>query len=324
MRCLALSAAWQESRGRSVFVGVCDSQSLRTRVRAIGADFVSLQDPHPAAADMQETLSAARDFRADWVVLDGYHFDSTYQERIRATGCRLIVIDDMCHVDHYFADVILNQDIGADELPYNCEPGTVLLLGPRYALLRPEFRVRQPGARVFDHSGKRVLITLGGSDPGNVASKVAKAFKELSDLDLELRFVIGPSNPHAGTLASEVSALKGPAEIVVDPPDMSELMAWADLAVSAAGSTCWELAFMGTPAVVIVVAQNQIRLAKGLSELGVVKNMGWANQLTASALATTMRVLLASGSQLTQMSRLGQALVDAEGVHRVIKHLKGP
>jgi UDP-2,4-diacetamido-2,4,6-trideoxy-beta-L-altropyranose hydrolase len=117
--------------------------------------------------------------------------------------------------------------------------------------------------------------------------------------------------------------LKGSAELLVDPPDLSESMAWADLAVSAAGSTCWELAFMGTPAAVIITAENQVRLAEELSKLGVVANMGWADHITARALAATVKGLLASGSQRTQMSLLGQGLVDGDGVDRVIMYLTG-
>jgi len=309
--------------GRSIFLSACDAERLRMRVQATGAQFVPLQETHPAASDLQNTLSTARGFNADWLVVDGYHFDSTYQEGVRAAGFRLMAIDDTCHLNRYHADIVLNQNISSAELSYNCEPDTKLLLGTRYALLRPEFRSRHPGRRVFDDSGNRVLVTLGGSDPGNVTLTVVEAFRKMTGPDLQLRFVIGPGNPHAGTLSSEILSLKCSAELLVDPPDMSELMAWADLAVSAAGSTCWELAFMGTPAVVLVTAQNQVRLARELSNLGVVVNMGWADRVTASALAATITEVLASGSLRTQMSVLGQGLVDGEGVDRVVMHLTG-
>ena len=67
-------------------------------------------------------------------MLDGYDFDSTYQSRIKETGCGLLVIDDTAHLDQYHADVLLNQNIHAPELHYQCEPSTQLLLGSRYAL----------------------------------------------------------------------------------------------------------------------------------------------------------------------------------------------
>jgi len=309
--------------GRSVFLSKCDADSLRRRVQATGAQFIPLQETHPAPSDLQNTLSTARGLNANWLVLDGYHFDSAYQEGVRAAGFRLMAIDDTCHLNRYYADIVLNQDIGSAELSYNCEPDTKLLLGTRYALLRPEFGSRHPGRRVFDDWGNRVLVTLGGSDPGNVTLKVVEAFRKMAEPDLQLRFVIGPGNPHAGTLSSEILSLKCSAELLADPPDMSELMAWADLAVSAAGGTCLELAFMGTPAVVMVTAENQVRLAQSLSRLGVMVNMGWADRVTASALASTITAVLESGSRRTQMSVLGQGLVDGEGVDRVVKYLGG-
>lgn len=323
MRCLALSQAWQKWGGQSVFVSVCDTESLRRRVQATGAQFVPLQAAHPAASDLQNTLSTARDFRPHWLVLDGYHFDSDYQKALREAGFRLMVIDDTCHLNRYHADILLNQNVTAAKFSYRCEGSTTLLLGTRFVLLRPEFRSIPLRPRVFDGSGNRVLVTLGGADPCNASLKVVEALEDITAGNLALRIVVGPSNSHTKTLSSKISSLKGSTEVLVNPPDMSELMTWADLAVSAAGSTCWELAFMGTPAVVIVTAQNQLGIAEELSRLGVAVNMGWAEQVVAPALAATIAELLSAGSRRTQMSLLGQRLVDGDGVDRVIMHLTG-
>jgi UDP-2,4-diacetamido-2,4,6-trideoxy-beta-L-altropyranose hydrolase len=201
MRCLALAHACRAQGGEAVFLSHCESQALCQRIRELGFELVSLEAPHPAPTDLRTTLSLLAQLTADqwrstptFVVLDGYHFDSAYQQAIQDEGRRLLVIDDTGHLPHYAADVLLNHGLLAAQTPYLLNVTTIPLLGSRYALLRPEFLAWRDWQREIPTVARRVLVTLGGSDPHNVTRKVMLALARLAEPDLEVRDVIGPAN----------------------------------------------------------------------------------------------------------------------------------
>ncbi|HIE10725.1 MAG TPA: UDP-2,4-diacetamido-2,4,6-trideoxy-beta-L-altropyranose hydrolase, partial [Kiritimatiellae bacterium] len=109
MRCLALAQAWKAHGGKAVFVTACESDALRQCILDEGFQVVLLERPYPESGDWKQTSQILRRHPGTWVVLDGYHFDSGYHRRIKEAGHPLLVIDDMAHLDHYCADIVLNQ-----------------------------------------------------------------------------------------------------------------------------------------------------------------------------------------------------------------------
>jgi spore coat polysaccharide biosynthesis predicted glycosyltransferase SpsG len=102
---------------------------------------------------------------------------------------------------------------------------------------------------------------------------------------------------------------------------MPELMAWADLAISAGGSTCWELAFMGLPFLVTILAKNQKAVAEGLEEVGAAVNLGWYDSITPTRLAQRLSSLAEAADVRAELSRRGRTLVDGKGKERVLREL---
>ena len=329
MRSLALARAWQSAGGQVTFVTCCDVEPLRERIRASGARLASLSHPHPDPADLAVTLALLADTKSQdappaptWVALDGYQFDSAYQQAIRHAGARLLVIDDVAHLGQYHADVLLNQNPGAQRLDYPCDPDTVLLLGCHYALLRPEFQRWSSFQRVTPKRVRRLLVTLGGADPHNLTGTVVAALSRLDLPQLEAKVLVGSANPHLETLRRQVrhhpEGTRPHIEMRTDVSDVSELMAWADLAVSAAGSTCWELAFMQLPAVLLVLADNQEPVARQVSAAGAATNLGRAERLTAEAIAEALWKLCRNQRRRASQSQAGRRLVDGRGAQRVV------
>ncbi len=136
---------------------------------------------------------------------------------------------------------------------------------------------------------------------------------------LEAKIVIGSSNRRLDEIReiAEKADSSVAISIIVDAPDMAALMAWADVAVSAAGSTCWELAFMGLPALLIVLADNQTGIAGGLEKAGTAVNLGWHYELTESAITKQLALLLRDSSRRSDMSEKGRKIVDGQGCQRV-------
>ena len=318
MRCLALAQAWQARGGQAVFITACESGSLRQRLADEGFQVVALERAHPDPADWEITLQTLKAHPDGWVALDGYHFDPAYQRLVKEAGHRLLVIDDTAHLDHYYADVVLNQNINAERLHYSCEPYTRLLLGTRYVLLRSEFLAWQGWQREIPKVARKVLVTLGGGDPDNQTLKVIRALQQVDVDGLEAVVVVGPNNPHYRELRSAIRNSKFAIRLVRDVTDMPKLMAWADVAVSAGGSTCWEMAFMGLPAVLIVTADNQRATLAYLHTTGSAVSLGWFESLSDNNIAIALHTLSADAVQRRALSERGRALVDGLGTARVV------
>jgi len=318
MRCLALAQAWQAAGGRAIFLSSCESQLVRSRIEADGIGFIPLDGAHPNPTDFRRTAALLKEVAADWLVIDGYHFDPMYQKAFCESGQRLLVVDDFAHWPEYHADILLNQNIGAPGLGYRQNGKTTFLLGTPFVLLRREFQVVRKRQRKIPRIGRRVLITLGGGDPDNITLTAVRALGHTRVDDLEAIVVIGGSNPNFDTLRSNIESFGKNVRLVHDTAEMPDLMSWADAAVSGGGSTCWELAFMGLPGVIIVIAENQVGIAKGLGEAGSAINLGWFHCLSEQEVGHALSELLVSCDLRRRMSLAGRALVDGMGAARVI------
>jgi len=317
MRCLALAQAWQDAGGRVTFLSAALPPGLEARLGAEGMRVVTL------AADAGQTARTAQELGADWVVLDGYQFDTGYQKALKDAGARLLVLDDNGEAGTYHADLVLNQNVHARAEWYESRaPHTRLLLGTRYALLRREFRVWRDSPRETPEVVRRILVTLGGSDPDNVTLKVLDALALIRREGLEATVVIGGGNPHRAGLEDAAARMPFPVRVVVNAADMPELMAWADVAVSAGGSTVWELAFLGVPSLLLVTAENQLGVAEGMRVRGATHSLGWAGEQTALSLASSLTALLDDPARRSKMSRQARALVDGRGAERVLRTLR--
>ncbi|MEH2258806.1 UDP-2,4-diacetamido-2,4,6-trideoxy-beta-L-altropyranose hydrolase [Nostoc sp.] len=323
MRCLALAQAWQNTEKQAIFLMSNSVPTLEQRLLSEGIKVVHLSVPWGSIEDARETTSFARQLDANWLVADGYHFGAEYQRVIKDAGLSLLFIDDYAHADHYYADMVLNQNIYAHEGLYaNREPYTQLLLGLKYALLRREFWQWRGWERETPTIARKVLVTLGGSDPDNVTLKVIKAL-QLVELDvLETVVVVGGSNPHYEQLQSASLDSRFPIHLKRNVTNMPELMAWADVAIASGGSTSWELAFMGLPSIVLVLADNQRAIAQKLDEMGVSIYLGWHEDVSVAEIGSAVTDLLIVAHTRVEITRRGQKLVDGEGSKRVLRNLE--
>jgi len=326
MRCLALAQEWQDQGGKVTFISHCESHTLRQRVIDEGMDFIDIEKSHPEPSDLEQTLATLSTIHPsssnkDWLVIDGYHFDAAYQKRIKDAGYRLLWIDDYGHAGHYYADIVLNQNISADESFYtHCEPYTCLLMGTRYCMLRREFRQWQGWQREIPDTAKKILVTLGGGDPDNVTLKVVQALKQSNIKGLEAKIVVGSANPNLEVLKKEIGNQTN-LKIIANAENMPELMAWADIAISAGGSTCWELAFFGLPNIIVYFAENQRPIAEKLHENGTAMSLGWFYELTQDRLLDTINDMLNSKEIRKKYSDTSKHLVDGSGTSRVIQSM---
>jgi UDP-2,4-diacetamido-2,4,6-trideoxy-beta-L-altropyranose hydrolase len=314
MRCLALAQSWQDAGGRVIFALAPGAPALEERLKREGMTISPISAPPGSIEDANQTLHLALKVDTRWLVVDGYHFSSSYQQWIKQCSMNLLVIDDNGQVDRCYADIVLNQNLHAHEVLYrDREPYTLLLLGTDYALLRREFLRWRSWRRTVPDMARNVLVTFGGSDPGNMTLDVIRALRQLRRLELNTKIVIGSANGHDRALRRELEDDSGRMELVIGVDDMPGLMAWADLAISGGGSTCWELAFMGLPNCIVVLAENQSKVAQALDQRGASIN----SSRDSSKLMEDLERLLPDRERRQQMSTRGRRIVSGNGARLV-------
>jgi UDP-2,4-diacetamido-2,4,6-trideoxy-beta-L-altropyranose hydrolase len=317
MRCLALAQAWQDRGGDVLFAMAEREPSVEARLRAEEVRVVPIEAEGGSSKDVMETIAVARKYGADWVVVDGYQFGAKYQEDLKRGGLKILFVDDSRHARDYAADIVLNQNTYASAEIYSAPRAhTRFLLGPRYALLRREFRGQRDVSRRIPAVARKVLVTMGGSDPENLTLRAIEALRLVDIDELEAAVVIGGINPHAGSLRAAAGKSGKNIRLLSDISNVSEWMNWAEVAVSAAGSTCWEMCFLGLPAVLVDFAPNQTPVAEDLNRLGAAMHFGGATSVVPKAMADALQELMRSPERRATISQKASELVDGRGAER--------
>jgi UDP-2,4-diacetamido-2,4,6-trideoxy-beta-L-altropyranose hydrolase len=316
MRCIALGQGIMERGGEVVFITYCSSEGLVIRLKNEGFNLHLLNAP----GSLTESLRLIEKERPDWVVLDGYHFDAGSQKAVKDSGYKLMVIDDYVRLDYYHADIVLNQNYGAEGFHYNAGQDTKLLLGAKYIMLRREFLKYQGFERSIPDIAEKILITMGGADPDNNTLKVLKAVN-LIEIPLNAKVVIGAANPHYETMEKEAAESRHKVELLQGVENIVPLMAWADAAVSAGGSTVWELAFMGLPSLLSVVADNQEGAVNSLNRDEMFVSIGWLKNKTSEEISGRIEKIIKDREIRIIISNKCRAIHDGRGIDRLTDEL---
>ena len=326
MRCIALGQAWRRQGGTVHFLTACDNEGLLNRLQKESFHVMPLKAHHPDKSDWETTAAILQQHRGAPVVADGYHFDLNYQNMIRSCRHPLLLVDDFAHSEQYKPDILLNQNINANELEYDIPSDTQLLLGTSYALLRSEFLAWQGKQRPFTSDSQNILVTLGGSDPDNQTEKVINGIAQLNEKggsfsSLKVVVVIGATNPNRERLDKRIQEIDCSIELRQNVTDMPTLMNWADMAVCAGGSTCWEFAYFGVPMVINIIADNQMGIVEGLAKADTAVNLGWFESIGSEQICEALYNLILDPDSRKRMSQNARCLVDGKGADRVVAAL---
>ena len=333
MRMLALSSACRRKGADVTFLSGEMPATLRKKISDTGCQQHQLNFAPGSSEDAAFTADFVGSGNFDWTILDGYHFDDAYQQQIRQQSTRLMVVDDYGHADHHNADLILNQNAYADRSRYSSLKSTDVLCGLKHTLLRPEFNTQpldQPGRKNARFNIKRILVTFGGSD---VEDWTQATLRTLLQLQLATTsrtvadVVIGANYEHEKGLAQFCRDAGMNVFIHRNVDRMDALMHQADIAITAGGSTCYELARLGVPAVAIAIAPNQTPVVTALEQYGTLIGLSSEqNPLSASSglsddIKTAIKKLVRNREQRQSMSEKGKQLLDGLGAERVARKL---
>lgn len=250
----------------------------------------------------------------DWLVVDHYELDATWERMLRPYAHKLMVIDDLANRQHD-CDLLLDQNYYRDHdrryqglVPEQC----MTLLGPAYVLLRQEFTDARQRLRERDGTVQRILIFFGGSDPSNQTKKALEALKLLGRPDIRVDVVVGSANPNRiaiQTFCDELPNVTFHCQIA----NMAELILSADLGIGAGGAAMWERCCLGLPTITVIFAANQECTTKDVAGIGAIECLGWADKLGIEDYALAIAGMIGNPQRVRQISNTALSVLQVGG-----------
>lgn len=307
MRCLTL-AGHMRREGKTVHFICRDLVGNLSRLVTAQGFALHLLPPHehdaaltdyavwltvPQEVDAQESAEIIRELQpVERLVIDHYALDAAWERRMRPLVQEIFVIDDLANRPHD-CDILLDQNFYRDMerrydglVPETCK----LLLGPKHALLRREFYEVREKMRPRTGEIRRILVFYGGSDPTGETEKAIRALLMLDRSDIEADVIVGAGNARRGEI-EELCAAHDFLHYHCQVDNMAEFMARADLCLGAGGTTTWERCFLGLPAIVTAVAENQFRICRDCAERGLIRYLGAWTDVAAEDVLQALREL---------------------------------
>lgn len=277
----------------------------------------------PGGSDRNALDSLARwirEHRPDILVTDSYRTDTDAQRRLREHGLLFCLVTDdggtVC------ADVVVNGNLYAPELDYEwTHPKPVWCLGAQYLLLREEFAARSLDEIPWRDPPEHALVMMGGSDVQNTTPAVIRAFDTI-DADLTVDVVVGPGFENEPAIETAARATDTAAvRIHREPENLAQLMQRADVAVSALGSTTYELLATATPTVGLVQADNQQPIGAALRQCDAALVLDSVTTDIESAVGDALQCLVRNSTRRRNLRERARTLVDGKGTRRVYDEL---
>lgn len=318
MRCFALAEAWCAQGGEAVFFSAAAlPDPVLARLDGAGIAHRVFAAPD----DGREFAGAATGIGARWLVVDGSFATPGYLDRVGKAGVPVLLLDDEASAERYPCGLLLNQNVQASSGDYAGRTEAKVLAGPGFALIRADMRESvQP--RALPDRPRCILVLVGGADPGGhleaLAEAAVTALRQEGIDDGRVDAVIGPA-----------SAWRPPAD--TDPmityhrdvKDMGVLIAGADLAISSAGSTVWELSLHGTPMILGASVPVEEPVGAGMAAKGAGLYLGRLSECPAQQLVAEIVRLLQDSTARRKLSAAASALADGRGAERVIGAMLG-
>jgi UDP-2,4-diacetamido-2,4,6-trideoxy-beta-L-altropyranose hydrolase len=320
VRCLALSSELVRRGIEPWFASRSVASEFADQIEASGRPLIRLEgqasSETAAISGHMPRVGPRKPFAA--LVMDSYELGASWLNEARPLATRRLVIDDLAD-RRLPCELLLNSNLGATPGDYESfvDPETRLLLGTRFALLRPGFRFARAARRRPAGMVGNVLVTMGGSDPSDATTMAATAVR-VALPSARIDIVLGPFYRGAPVGGPGIKVHQA-----IGDEAMAKLIADADLAIGAGGTTSWERCCIGLPTVIVRLASNQDPIAHQLHAAGVAVDAGRLEQLDIVTLASLIRDLAEDRPRRQEMGDLARDLVDGRGIERVANQLEG-
>ncbi|MDQ0350239.1 UDP-2,4-diacetamido-2,4,6-trideoxy-beta-L-altropyranose hydrolase [Alkalibacillus filiformis] len=301
MRCITLAEQLQKRGATITFICSRLKGHLIEMIRARGFRCESLTPTYHWLEDARATKAVLRNKTVDWVIIDHYSIDVKWEREVRPYTRKIMVIDDLANREHD-CDLLLDYQVDSNhhyEYESLIPKNAIKLLGTKFLILRPEFYQARKQSKVRKKAS-HLLVAMGGTDPTGETLKVLQAIDQVNQ-SIDVDVVIGHNHPHQKQIEAWCDQhMNATCHIAIHY--MADLMQAADFAIGAGGTSTYERAFLGLPAIVIETASNQTGVIQGAESLGIIESLGTSETVTISAIAQAIEHFIQNTGSLQRMS----------------------
>jgi len=292
MRCLTLAVHLQKKGAQCFFVIRSESEEILSIIRSKGFLFYQLRSPNneeicaPSSGpehahwlgvgwkvDAAQMNAALKDLKIDWVIVDHYGLDINWERSLRVNGRLLMVIDDLAD-RHHDCDLLIDPGVEPDlcekyqKLTNN---DSLRLIGPKYALLRDEFinlKNSQNLKRKFCIP-KNIVVMFGGGDSDQSTLESLNIILKVMPVDTKVDVIISLANVNKTAIVNFCNLNRAFTPHVASS-EVAAILARADFAIGSGGGATYERVYMGLPALLKVVAKNQLKPLRYMEKIGLI------------------------------------------------------
>jgi spore coat polysaccharide biosynthesis predicted glycosyltransferase SpsG len=319
-QCLTYAAALQRRRRPAYFLGRIEPFPLLSQIVRGGNDYLTAGHEIGTAEDCDETIREVRRLGAAAVIVNAPGVQEEYLRELSSTGTTVVVIDSEARV-RFPNRLVINPLIGRSLNHYQWEPGTQLLLGRKYAIVRSVFR-RQRALRSGDPQGSfRGIVAFGEDDFAGQSLQRAQELLAASRVD-KLSVLVRTHHAQAGELKKLAEKNKGRLEVLTEPSELGTRLPRAHFALTSGDGLSLEMACVGVPQLIITQNGRHLANAKKLDEDGAATHLGGAADVTVNALRDAVNYVLDDQLERAGMSRCARLMVDGRGPDRIVNGLE--
>lgn len=314
VRCMALYLELEEKRNVEVMFLSRHENNLDKYFEERKINYIPIKSNEifEEKAEMKRVVDS---YGIDIIITDSYMLNEDYLKFLKSICKMLISIDDNYLYD-YPSHLVINPNIYAEKSSYKGRKTTNYLIGGEYCILRKEFR--EECTKKISVDVNNILITMGGTDVNNVTTFIINSIKELKDFTINV--VI--SNGYRNIKAIENIANKSKSiNLIYNPKNMKTVMERCDICISSSGTTTYELASVGVPTLLIIQAQNQLRIAKFMEDYGAMINLGWYCELKKENLIKNIITITKDYELRLNLSEKLKQLININGVKNVVDEI---
>lgn len=330
-RCLTLAAAIQRRRRPVYFLSQLEPGSLGLQIKRAGNEWLDADSPAGSTDDATETIREIRRLNPAAVVVDVPDATQGYLTELRASSRLLVSLDNQAAV-RLPSHLIINPLLGPNKESYEYDAGAQLLLGQRYALVRPEIRkLRQVRSQepppvatqgsVRNTNQFRALISLGEDDPNRRTLELAKillAVPRIARVDV----VVRSYHPDLEKLQALAANHPDRLELALEQNEISARIVRAHFAITNGGNWSMELACVGVPQLLIVQNEAHWPTAQRLEEEGCATCLGWHESVSAATIRQAVQNILGDPMERQALARCARNLIDGRGPDRLVTALE--
>ncbi|MCS6975615.1 MAG: polysaccharide biosynthesis protein [Gemmatales bacterium] len=316
VRCLSLAYALQRRRRPCHFLGQLEpAVPLAAAIRRNGDTWIEAGSPAGQADDLEELTQEIRRIRPAAVIIDSPQVGPDYLAEVVALGPMVMAVDIAASF-RFPTQLVFNPTLNHNVEDYEVCPGTQVLCGRRYPLVRPEIRRVRPSRAQEPPEPLRILVGFG-DDPNNLTERVVRLLLEKTKLP-HLDILARPWHPLVERWRELAQASDNRVTLNTELPEVAGRVSRCHLAICDGNIWALEFACVGVPTVLLVQDRNHFTTAQRLEEEGAALCLGWHEHTTDSAILQAVQTLAGDPLERRAMARSGRNLIDGRGPDRIV------